>query len=536
MAAEASDPPCLPPLPADLVMRVLGRLPPNEVAVVARLVCKAAAELFAGPQHTTVRLSQPVPHHEFARRWGDPHSTRPLTLMRRRELVSLTAASGDVDNLKFVALRVGCLTHGDMPPAEDAAPGLLLDEGWWLQDYGCFVTPNALTAAALAGRQSVVDWLLAHGLARYEFGEPPAFGAARGGHVGLMDCLMQRDILAGTDYHRVGLVTPMLTAVAEGCDLPTLQRLHHTYLDSRGLRLPRFPDHVVGAAAHSPTPDWQAKLEWLEERGYSLKRSTMFWAATCPDALTRLAWLRDRGCEADTYVMESAAGSDGNLEGLKYLLAQGSPVEQGAWRSAAMAGCLAKLEALHAHGSPIPPCTVRWAAFDGHQPAVFWLLGGLGEEQRRAALDADLLSYAMNSGCLTLLAWLREAGCPWGEDTFAKAAEAGSEEVLEWLAEQGCPMGVDGAPYVEAGCHFDFATLSCLRRLGCPWDEDGGTFTAAARACCRLPALRWLLQHGCPVDWDACWEEPFYTGDECYTVTLQDLDVIPGLQKWWQQQ
>ncbi|KAG2444121.1 hypothetical protein HYH02_009062 [Chlamydomonas schloesseri] len=99
--------------------------------------------------------------------------------------------------------------------------------------------------------------------------------------------------------------------------------------------------------------------------------------------------------------------------------------------------------------------------------------------------------------------------CPWDEDTFAWAADGGCEEAMEWMAAHGCPMGVDGLPYVWAGINGDFAALACLRRLGCPWDPQGGTFLRALRShrrgrWCSVQALQWLLDAGCPVgDWEA---------------------------------
>ncbi|PNH04223.1 hypothetical protein TSOC_009646, partial [Tetrabaena socialis] len=109
---------------------------------------------------------------------------------------------------------------------------------------------------------------------------------------------------------------------------------------------------------------------------------------------------------------------------------------------------------------------------------------------------------------MALMVWLRERGCPWNEFAFAVSALFGTEEQLEWLAEQGCPMGDDGEPYAWAATAGDLGNLRCLRRLGCPWSSGGSTFTSSLN---RLNyglednvrrALCWLLDQGCPVDWD----------------------------------
>ncbi len=61
--------------------------------------------------------------------------------------------------------------------------------------------------------------------------------------------------------------------------------------------------------------------------------------------------------------------------------------------------------------------------------------------------------------------------------------------------------------------------LRRLRRLGCPWDPSGDTFTEAVMPTCgrgvgvrkhvwgySLPVLQWLVAEGCPVEWRAAKE------------------------------
>ena len=80
----------------ELAERIVAFLPGNETALVVRLLNRAAARHFRGPAYTTVRMSQPVPPTEFARRWGVPGATRPLSLKLRRKLICLAASSGVV--------------------------------------------------------------------------------------------------------------------------------------------------------------------------------------------------------------------------------------------------------------------------------------------------------------------------------------------------------------------------------------------------------------------------------------------------------
>ena len=61
----------------------------------------------------------------------------------------------------------------------------------------------------------------------------------------------------------------------------------------------------------------------------------------------------------------------------------------------------------------------------------------------------------------------------------------------------------NGCLYNAAAANNDLAMLRCLRRLGCPWGPDRGTFTNLAWCEYEFPVLRWLVEAGYPVDWDA---------------------------------
>ncbi|PNH00537.1 Ankyrin repeat domain-containing protein [Tetrabaena socialis] len=494
-------------LPPELLPHVLACLPPNERACTSRLVCKAAAAALRGPQHATVRLSQPSPRGEFVRRWGGPGAMRPLTLVRRRLLLSLTAVSGCLENLEWLAAHVGCSLISQVFDAAAAAGRMEVCR--WLQLQECYKQRWALTgaaAAAGAGQRATAEWLLAttgngggsdpHGVL--------AYCAARGGHVGLMDRLLQRHGLERDGRAAAGI----LVGAVKGCDLPSLQRLYHTYF-AGGRTVLLGP--VLTYAAGSPTPDWKAKVEWLEGLGAAARppcsdHGACTWAASRPDALDRLTWLKGRAYSWGWETTQAAAAA-GNLDALRYLLAEGCPVKEVTLGVVAGSGQLAALQALHAHSSTFTwqPTVLALAARGGHLPVVAWLL-----EQQFVGLQQfpSLLLEAVLSGSMELLALLRDRGCPLGEHDFFYAAEAGSEEVFEWLLAQGCPVteprGRDDDPYLTAARQWDWATLACLRRLGCPWrplDQEGGAFVAAVEDGCSVPALRRLLELGCPVDW-----------------------------------
>ncbi|PNH10038.1 hypothetical protein TSOC_003262 [Tetrabaena socialis] len=422
---------------------------------------------------------------------------RTLARQQRLELPHLTARSGSIANLEVL------LARDDMPAMLDhdlfmatAAAGQL-GVCIWLRERGCCRNDRlVLRAAARAGQQAVCEWLLANGCPEVDTNGVAAASAAEGGHVGLMDWLLP---------HADGShVAAMLMGAAEGCDLPTLQRLLQT--------------HFLGGCQPStsiPTADGQAKLEWLEARGYPRGTWACSEAAAAPDALARLQWLRQRGYPLDEFCgpcgqrggAAGSAGRAGNVEARQYVLGQGVRMSSTLLlAAAAQGGHVAVMEVLHAHGAHMSEETVRTAAAAAHLPAVAWLVEELGAA---AALTASVFAAAARAGSMELLRWLRAWSCPWDATVFAAAAEGGSEEQLEWLVEQGCPMGDDGEPYVPAVRHGDMFMLRCLRRLDCPWGLDGRTltravteFTGGSRAHVQH-VLSWLLDQGCPVDWDA---------------------------------
>ena len=75
-----------------------------------------------------------------------------------------------------------------------------------------------------------------------------------------------------------------------------------------------------------------------------------------------------------------------------------------------------------------------------------WLVEHLtGEgvpEAQRHLLTARVFAMAALIGDLPLLQLLRQRGCPWDETAWEYAAEGGCVAVLEWLHEGGCPKPV----------------------------------------------------------------------------------------------
>ncbi|PNH03277.1 Ankyrin repeat domain-containing protein [Tetrabaena socialis] len=490
----------------DVVQRFATLLAPNEVACAMRLVNKATAAQFHGPQHTSVRLSQPVPHHAFVWRWAGTDAMRRLTARDRRALPRLTARSGSIANLEVLLARdASGLEAADVQAViESAAEAGQLDVCAWLRQRGWPLGPKLLDAAAGGGQQAVYEWLLVNGCPKGDEVEAAARAAMRG-HEGMMDWLLLGGSAPGETS--VEALEALLRAAAAGCALSALERLHHTYLDSRGRELSlESQQAVLSAAVQSPTSDWRAKVEWLEARGYPRTIHACGAAVAMPGALPRLQWLQQQGYSLGQRAAHNAA-SGGNVEALRYVLGQQGSGYRGEslMAGAAHGGHVAVMEVLHEYGIPAGVYATESAAGGGHLPAVAWLVERLGAG---AALTTGVFAAAARAGSMELLVWLRARGCPWDAATFAVVAGDGSEEQLEWLAEQGCPMGDDGYPYVWAAATGHLEMLRCLRRLGCPWSPGGSTFASllewlnAGLDANVERALCWLLDQGCPVDWD----------------------------------
>ncbi|KXZ54109.1 hypothetical protein GPECTOR_5g211 [Gonium pectorale] len=491
----------------ELTEKIVSFLDPNEVPSF-RLVSKAAATQFRGATQTTIRLSRPVPPHAFAAHWLAPGATRGLTLERRRQLLRLTAASGVVANLGVALQAAGCLLTADV--FEEAAATGQLDSCQWLLERGCPLADEdigglgvswLLAAAAGGGHRHVCEWLLGLGAAWKSCG---AGEAARSGHVGLAEWLLQRlpqlDVRDGAESEKLRL----LEGVAHGCDLATLQRLWR----GCGELGAGAKEETLAAAAGSPTPDWAAKVEWLEAQGCRPFDGVAWRAAACPDAAERLVWLRARGYPLTPWAIDVAA-RDLNVPAVRYLLS--CEQQQTVWhfdsaltRAACGKGQLETLQALRADGWPMDAASCAFAAARaGHLHVLAWLAEACGRHGALLCGRGELLEAAAESGSVELLAWLRARGCGWGGEELTSAAEAGCGAAVEWLVAQGCPVEDRGAPYAQACLNGDLAMARLLRRLGVPWGPAGRVVSdAAGRA--PLPLLRWLLEEGCPVgDYEA---------------------------------
>ncbi|GLC63199.1 hypothetical protein PLESTF_000011000 [Pleodorina starrii] len=494
-----------------IVACIARHLPSNEVASTLRLIDKATSEQFA--HHKTLRLSQPSPIRVFRERWGRPGAFRALSYNQRLQLLCLTAASGSVANLEVALANAGLDLRCEL--LEAAAAAGQLDICKMLRARGC-LWGSSLSAAAKAGHRHVCEWMLASGCPDYE---DNVYAAAWGGQEDLMQWLLTE--LRGRPIDDVNaLCCPLLMTAAGYFSLAALQRLWEQLMAGRhGSELQQQLEQldeeergaILAAAAGSTTPDWQAKVGWLEGLGYPRTARACKAAVEAGNgdaAEARLQWLRGRGYPLEAEVADTAVRV-GNFAALRFLVEQAGVRPTGdpfPVTSAARWGHLAVLQYLHASGLLVNTRSVAEAAARaGHLPLVAWAVEGLGVAPADGA--ASLLDCAAESGNLELMAWLHVRGWALGRIAIPNGAESGCEEALEWLVERGCPFPLGGSAYLGATRNGDLAMLRCLHRLGCPWGPPENLLAECICFEVSVDVLQCLLDLGCPeMDWDAAVE------------------------------
>eukprot|EP00198_Chlamydomonas_reinhardtii_P011649 XP_001700986.1 predicted protein [Chlamydomonas reinhardtii] len=153
-------------LPVEILERVAGSLPDNDVADGLRLTCRAAARALVAPRFRRLHLSKPVLH------WGDavtPGAARSLSLSKRRELLRLVAGSGVLANLQAALAAADCRPPADLLKDGSASSAEVCS---WVDANlqqcsalatmkaaaagGCLSLLQAAAAEAVAGRRSAL--------------------------------------------------------------------------------------------------------------------------------------------------------------------------------------------------------------------------------------------------------------------------------------------------------------------------------------------------------------------------------------------
>ncbi len=482
-------------LPRDIVDRIAQCLEPNEVAATFRLLDPSIATTLGHPYYVTIRLSQCVPHHAFVARWTRD-TLQTVSHAQRAHLLNLTAGSNSVKNLAYLG-TLGCIPTPDAF-VQAASSGALETLEWLKSRYPSTASGpssrRALLAAAKSGHRKSCEWLLSNGC---DWHKGAARAAARAGHEDLFLWLagLEDNKLVGRFEHFLASKAYM-DDLAHGCSLEVLKRTHHA-LAARGLT--PHTHSTLAVAAASPTPDWQAKVLWLEEQGCAKSPKACEYAAACtlPAALPSKSSPRPGPYPTTTTTTTTAAAATtaaGITSSPSSPLASPSstprhkptpaPTTTTSRAPAAAATAATPPAASPAPSPALPPDNSALARLQ-------WLRGRSYPVNKKAATRA-----ACNGNSDALRYLLTECGMRPGTTPARYAAKGGHLDALKTLDEYGIPIdGPDAAQHAAEGGHLPVVVWLVERKGRGVLTE--GVFTAAVKSG-RMELLAWLLGAQCP--------------------------------------
>jgi len=198
--------------------------------------------------------------------------------------------------------------------------------------------------------------------------------------------------------------------------------------------------------------------------------------------LELLKWIREeKKCTWDEQTIEVAA-EQGNLEMLKYCVANECPVGDGACALAAKSGHLECLKYLHEEvEAPWDLMTAARAAQEGRLHILEYLV------ERKYDFEFNDLAcmYAAKNGHLDCLKFLHEtAKMPWWSGVVREAHENNHPECLQYLLDNDCPLP-------EGWCYID-GNLLCEATINEAVAEKD------------LEKVKYCVANQCLVDLRAC--------------------------------
>ncbi len=157
----------------------------------------------------------------------------------------------------------------------------------------------------------------------------------------------------------------------------------------------------------------------------------------CTNKLELLKWAREeKECRWDRGTI-CAAANHGNMEMVKYCVANECPIDVSACEFAAENGRLETLKYLREEvKAPWDSRTASWAAKNGHLHILEYLV-----ERKFDKYDEYACWYAARNGHLDCLKYLREtAKAPWDYLAVREAHENNHTECLQYLLDNNCPL------------------------------------------------------------------------------------------------
>jgi len=161
------------------------------------------------------------------------------------------------------------------------------------------------------------------------------------------------------------------------------------------------------------------------------------WQVAKTNKLELLKWAREeKKCEWNVGTINRAA-DQGNLEMVKYCVANDCPINEWACALAAQNGHLEILKYLREEAkAPWGEYTASWAAANGHLHILEYLV-----ERKFDKYSELACTRAAKNGHLDCLKYLHEtAKAPWDEDAVYHAHKNNHPECVQYLLDNDCPL------------------------------------------------------------------------------------------------
>jgi len=179
---------------------------------------------------------------------------------------------------------------------------------------------------------------------------------------------------------------------------------------------------------------WENKSLWPSD----WEDETYFcWKVAETNKLELLKWAREeKECEWDSRTISRAA-RQGNLEMVKYCVANKCPIDEWACTRAARNGHLEVLKYLREEvKAPCDSVTAAWAALKGHLHILEHLV-----ERKYDKYSGIACTFAAENGHLDCLKYLHEtAKAPWGDWSVYHAHKNNHTECVQYLLDNNCPL------------------------------------------------------------------------------------------------